>query len=402
MTKLRSSDCPGLALAILATVFGIGIFVAGSLAQSAPPAKGDTAFSDSVAAAVQGARKKYRLPAVGALVFDIDGNTLAHHVEGTLRVNDSTPVDLDSLWHLGSNTKAMTATLAAILVDDAIISFDTTVAEALPGLIVGMHGAANEITLAQLLNHTAGLPPNPTSDEKKRVLAQSRNITEQRLEITRWALSKKPISEPGKKYLYSNTGYIVAGTMLEEATRQSWERLIIDHIFRPLGISVEQAGFGPPKGRQPEGHRPTVSDDKKTAGPPFISAGQNSDNPTFYGPAGTVHTSLEAWKKFALDHLREGKTNSEPLLKASSYRRLHAAGPVVKNYAYGWGMLHRGRGISPILVHNGSNTEWYARILLDREVGVGILLVTNAGTDGARDALDGIAKSINDTLFGNE
>jgi CubicO group peptidase (beta-lactamase class C family) len=385
----------------LATALCCGLFAADCVAQS-PPAQSETTFSDSVATAVREARKKYQLPAVGTLVFDIDGNTLAHHVDGTLSVTDDTPVALDSLWHLGSNTKAITATVAAILVDKAQISFDTTVAEALPGLIVGMNGAATDITLAHLLNHTAGLPANPTPEEKKRILAHNRNFTMQRIEVARWALSKKPISRPGTKYLYSNTGYIVAGAMLEEATRKSWEHLVIDHIFRPLGISKKQAGFGPPKGRQPEGHRPTVNAAGDTAGPPFTPAGQNSDNPAFYGPAGTLNMSLEAWKKIALEHLREGRTESKSLLKASSYRRLHTPGSAVKDYAYGWGLLHRGAGISPVLVHNGSNTEWYARILLDREVGVGILLVTNAGTDGARTALDEIAKSINDKLFGKK
>jgi D-alanyl-D-alanine carboxypeptidase len=330
-------------------------------------------------------------------VFDIDGNTLAHQVDGTLRANDATPVTTDSLWHIGSNTKAITATLAAMLVEQGVISFDTTVADALPAIIIDMHGAAADITLGQLLNHTAGLPANPTREEKKRVLGVSRNYRVQRFEVARWAVSKKPLTKPGSNYLYSNTGYIVAGAMLEESARKSWEQLVDEQVFRPLGISAT-TGFGPPKGKQPEGHRHVPNDSEN----PYVTAGQNSDNPAFYGPAGTVHMSLDAWKAFALDHLREGTKPSSSLLKPASYQRLHSPGPGGKNYAFGWGMLERGKNILPILVHNGSNTQWYARILLDREIGVGTLLVTNAGTDNARKALDEIAKAINDTLFGKK
>ena len=351
-------------------------------------------FADEVSNAVRELRDEHRIPALGALVFSADQRILAHSVDGTLRAGDRTPVRLDSLWHLGSDTKAMTATLAAIMVAEGEITFDSTVSEFLPSIQSDLHPDAGGITLRQLLNHTAGLPGNPSFDEKRRIVGLGNDLVQQRLAAAKWTLSQMPLSAPGDSYAYSNLGYIIAGAMLEHAGKKPWEQLIRERLFEPLGISP-QAGFGPPQGRQPEGHRPDPGDPDK-----LVSAGQLSDNPPFYGPAGTVHMNLSDWMRFGAAHLRAGRhpqasqTELPEILSPGDYRILHTPTPGAKSYAFGWSLYRVSPGTLPLLSHDGSNTEWYARIVLDRQAGIGILMVTNAANDSAKEAINELEERI--------
>lgn len=369
---------------------GILLLALGFGGTSQLAAAADTTFSRAVDSAVSELREEHELPALGALVFTADEETLAIKVDGVLRAGDSTPVLKDSLWHLGSNTKAMTATLAALLVEKGAIAWDTPVSEVLPKIAGDMHDGAKAITLVELLNHTAGLPADPPFEVKRTVIKAGNDLRKQRLELSKWALAQKPANSPGSTFLYSNVGYIIAGAMLEQAGGESWEKLIEEQLFEALGIS--SGGFGPPQGRQPEGHRVDAESGKlKPAGP-------RSDNPAFYGPAGTVHLSLAEWMKFGADHLREGRGELPSLLKPESYRRLHVPTEGAKDYAFGWGLYRGPAGTLPVLSHDGSNTEWYARIMLNRQAGLGILLVSNAGSDQARPAINALAKRISEAL----
>jgi len=368
------------------------------IVSAAPITAGASPLSDDVATAVRELRAEHQIPALGAMVFTAEQHILAHSVDGTLRAGDRTPVQLDSLWHLGSNTKAMTATLAAVFVADEKISFESSVSDFLPSIRKDIHADAADITLAQLLNHTAGLPGNPPFDEKRRIVALGNDVVQQRLAAAKWTLGQKPLTTPGSSYQYSNLGYIIAGAMLEHAGRKSWEHLIRDHLFDPLDIS-STAGFGPPQGRQPEGHRLDPADPSQ-----LVSAGQLSDNPPFYAPAGTVHMNLSDWMRFGAAHLRGGRQleKSQPqlprLLSVEDYRTLHTPTAGAKDYAFGWGLYRTTPGSLPVLSHNGSNTEWYARVMLNRQAGIGILLVTNAANDPAKAAINALGKRISEAL----
>src|SRR5204863_8029225 len=118
------------------------------------------------------------------------------------------------------------------------------------------------------------------------------NATSARRLLVEGVTSKAPEATPGEKYIYSNAGFSIAGHMAEKVAGKSWEDLVRDKIFRPLGMT--SAGFGAPgsptKNDQPRGH--------KADGSP-VEPGPTADNPIAIGPAGTVHCSIEESSRFA-------------------------------------------------------------------------------------------------------
>ena len=142
--------------------------------------------------------------------------------------------------------------------------------------------------------------------------------------------------------------------MAEKVTGKSWEDLMREKIFRPLGMTT--AGFGAPgtraKNDQPRGH--------KADGSP-VEPGPGADNPVAIGPAGIVHCSIGDWAKFAAANLPSAKTK---LVKPETLEKLHTPAPGEPKYAMGW-IIADGQPWAggPALTHAGSNTMWYRRRL---------------------------------------
>jgi D-alanyl-D-alanine carboxypeptidase len=277
------------------------------------------------------------------------------------------PVTLASRFHLGSLTKSMTATAAARLVERGVIRWDMTVGETDPELAARLPEPARGITLAQLLSHRAGLPddrsPGPVH---MRLWMLDGPIRDQRREATLLILSNKVNTAPGEAMTYSNAGYIVAGWMLETAAGASWEDVLRREVFDPIGMT--HAGFGPPgldppDDRQPLGHG--RQGNQLNPVPALIGA----DNPPVSGPAGRVHCSITDLTAYARFHLRGLRTEPGDHLPHDAFVRLHAD-PEGDGYALGWGIQGEGEGRRSM--HAGSNTRWYAVILVwpDRDLAV--------------------------------
>src|SRR5437868_12249238 len=140
----------------------------------------------------------------------------------------------------------MTALLAAMLVEEGKLRWDSTVGEVFPELRPTMDTGLREVTLEQLLSHTSGIPSD--NDAIRKLIVQSfaqedRNLDELRYWLlTQW--SAQPLeSKPGERFAYSNLGYTFAGAMIERAGGETWEELVAERVFDPLGL--KSAGFGP-------------------------------------------------------------------------------------------------------------------------------------------------------------
>ena len=306
------------------------------------------------------------VPGLGAASFTSDG---VHDigVAGLRKRDGSTPVAEDDLFHLGSNTKAMTAALVGRLTQqDLGLSFDTTLAEAFSGSV---HVDYADVTLADLLTHTGGTPANsPDVDE-------SRTVPEQRALIAAKVLEAAPNVEPHTVSRYSNTGYVIVGAALEAATGKSWEDLMRTELFGPLGM--DSCGFGAPGDGSgddsPLGHDP--------AGRPIYA-----DNLASIGPAGTVHCSMADWGSFLSEILRGNRGESDLFDQDTIDRLLSTRDEPVENIdgaraGMGW-MVFEGGPDGPAYVHDGSNTFWFSLTLLAPDLNIGALTVSNEASTG--------------------
>lgn len=319
----------------------------------------------------------YNVPAVGAMML-VGDSVLEVDVAGERVYGTTTRVTADDLWHLGSITKAMTATLAGKLVEEGVISWETTV-EDVWGDDLSIRDEYKSVRLEELFYHTSGMIHDIT-----RIPSWSgdrENIPDLPALRRQWAeelMNMEPEVVRGT-FLYSNGGYIVAGSMLETVTGKQWETLLTEFVFDPLGMS--ESGFGAPgvggNQEQPYGHYP---DGNIWIG---VEPGPFADNPPPLGPAGTVHSSLRGFAPYLQAHLR-GAQGQDGLLRSSTFETLHTSTSGI-NYAMGWqtGSSDGNR----ILAHNGSNTIWFAEIRIEPDRDFAIMVTTNAGNEGGQRAV---------------
>ena len=302
-------------------------------------------------------------PAVGAMVLRRNRPVL-RAVRGIRIAGRADPVRLTDPWHVGSCTKAMTATLLARLQALGLIDLGAGLGDALPD--IAMHPAFAAMSLRAVLRHEAGIRRDPHWSVFARLRATRAPLTEQRRHLAGLALQDRPVTQAG----YSNLGYIVLGAVIEAATGVTWETALRREVFTPLGMTG--AGFGAPPLPGLAGH--VMAQGRWHPRPP----GPWSDNPRPYGPAGRVHLPLDDWARFAAVHLGGGPPGYLP---APLLHEMHEPG--ASGYAAGWGTGTMPGG-TPMVRHTGSNTMWFADIRLLPKPGIGVAVVCNADSPSLR------------------
>ena len=333
------------------------------------------AGDEAVTSILKPIRQKFGVPAMAAALVTGDGIQFVGAV-GVRKRDTEIPVTLDDLWHLGSDGKAMTSTLIARLVERGQLKWDSTLAEIFPELASQMNPEFQKATLLQLLSHRAGLPANLNLADYL-----GSDVQSLRLRAVREELAKQPQSSPGRKFLYSNLGYIIAGAVVEKITGQSWENAISNEVFNPL--QMKSAGFGgtgtPGQIDQPWPH----TDDGK----PTAENGPDMDNPPVMGPAGRIHCSIQDWAKFVQDQLRGARGEAGTLLKPESYQKLQTP-PFGGDYALGWTVVQRSWAGGKALNHAGDNTMNFANVWVAPNKDFAILVCVNQSGDTAFQATD--------------
>ena len=201
-------------------------------------------------AVAEKAPKAVQAGGVAAIVEN--GKVSLKVASGVRKQGDAEPFTVDDKVHIGSCTKAMTATLVGMLIDEGKLTWDTKITDVFPEFADQIHEEYRPVTISHLLSHYAGIPRSVAWSE----LGAENSAYEQRLTMMRQVFFQKPSHPPGKTYLYSNVGFVAAGVMLEKITGEAWEELITSRLFEPLGM--KSAGFGPPSINgaidQPWGH----------------------------------------------------------------------------------------------------------------------------------------------------
>jgi CubicO group peptidase (beta-lactamase class C family) len=375
-----------------------GLFVKDPVPNDPSPLPTQTAMDGvrDLAELLEPIRRRFKLPALaGALVMD--DRLVSLGAVGVRRVGHPERVTPHDHFHLGSCTKAMTATLCALLVEENRLRWNSTIAEVFPDIAAQLHANYRTVTLEQLLQHRSGLSEGTTFNTTiwPEIWKLEGPLSDQRRQVLKLVFKDAPAAAPGLSYQYSNCGYTIAGAMCEAVTGRAWEDLMRERIFAPLGMAT--AGFGPPGTTdqidQPWGHHLGFWTRRWKTFPPRE---KESDNPAAIGPAGNVHCSLADWARFALCHLRGERGESGLSLPSSkdgvslgpgAFRLLHSP-TLGGNYAFGWLVEERDWGGGKVLTHAGSNTMWTSLIWLAPQRNLAILAATNLATGAAFAACD--------------
>jgi D-alanyl-D-alanine carboxypeptidase len=157
-----------------------------------------------------------------------DGRLVYAHAYGDATLDPATPADASMRYSVGSISKQFAASCILLLQQEGKLSLDDKVSRWFPDLT-----RANEVTVRELLSHTSGYQDYWPQDYVPPFMLQP--TTAQQI-MDRWA--KKPLDfDPGTRWQYSNTNYVIAGAIVEQASGMPFWTFLSTHILKPLGLA---------------------------------------------------------------------------------------------------------------------------------------------------------------------
>ena len=376
---------------LFAATLTVATFAPSALSQSPLPrdkAKPALAISpDKIDRTVAAAMRAFQVPGVAVGIVK-DGRLIFAKGYGVREVGKPGRIDAETLFQIGSNTKAFTAAALAILVDQGKIHWDDKVIDYLPEFRLYDPYVTREFTIRDLLTHHSGLglgagdlmffPPTDMT----------------RAEIIHGLRYLKPASSFRSKYDYDNLLYMVAGQIIPRVTGKSWEEFLTENIIEPLHMTPCAASYG------------RITDRSNLAAPHVVTNGELKAvaalNMDTIGPAGTINCNITGMAEWLKTQLAEGKTPSgrqlfstdrskemwtlitptpaSPLL--STMYNAHFSG-----YGLGW-FLSDAHGYERVY-HEGGVLGMVTWVSMIPELNLGVLVFTNQQNDAAIEAIGG-------------
>ncbi|WP_419992562.1 serine hydrolase domain-containing protein [Streptomyces boninensis] len=221
-------------------------------------------------------------PGALAEVRDRRGSTVL--TSGVANIKSNAPLHRDSRFRIGSMTKTFTATAMLQLVGEHRVDLDAPVERYLPGVVRGHGNDGRKITVRQLLQHTSGLPDFLDYLKPQDVVADPLAEHDPR-DLVKLALEHPPVFKPGTDWDYSNTGYLLAGMIIERVTGNSYAHEIQQRIIKPLGLRETSVPVDSPEipGPHPRGYA--------QPGPDAPLLDVTAVSPTVGGTAGGIISS---------------------------------------------------------------------------------------------------------------
>lgn len=297
-----------------------------------------------------------------ASVAVVVGGTVAYvHAYGDARLDPRTPARPEMRYSIGSISKQFTAAAILLLAEEGKLSLDDHVSKFVPGLTRG-----NEVTIRQVLSHTSGYQDFWPQDYVPPLML--RDISAKGI-LDIWA--KKPLDfDPGTKWQYSNTNYVIAGLIVEKASGKPLLQFLRERVFKPLGMETvtdtDQAKL--PAG-DPEGYF-------RYALGPLRPAPKEGKGWMF--AAGELAMTAEDLQKWNISVIKQ------TLLKPASYKALETE--VVLNNGvgtnYALGLSVRNPGGHRELGHTGEVSGYTASSVILPDNGIAVVVLTNQDAVG--------------------
>jgi CubicO group peptidase (beta-lactamase class C family) len=300
-----------------------------------------------------------------------DGQIAYLQAYGDARLEPRTAAKPEMRYSIGSISKQFTAAAILLLQEQGKLSIDDKVAKFIPELT-----RANEVTIRQLLSHTSGYQDYWPQDYVMPMMLQP--VTAQKI-LDMWA--RKPLDfDPGTKWQYSNTNFVVAGLIVEKTAGMPLLQFLQNHVFAPLGMKSvtntdqEKLGDADPTGYMRYGLGPLRPAPKEGKGWLFAA-----------GELAMSAQDLAKWDISIID---------QKLMRPESYRQFETE-VVLKNglgTRYGLGVDVRSEFGHPELSHGGEVSGFTAENMVFPDEHVAVAILTNQDAVGAAgDIARGIA-----------
>lgn len=338
-------------------------------------------------ATVARAMQTFQVPGMAVGIVK-DGKLVFAKGYGVREVGKPGRVDADTLFQIGSNTKAFTAAALAILVDEGKLRWDDKVIDHLPQFRMFDPYVTREFMVRDLLTHRSGLGEGagdlmffPATDMSRE-------------EIIHGLRYLKPVSSFRDKFDYDNLLYMVAGQLIPAVTGQSWEDFVTQRVLGPLGMSECAARYD------------RILDRSNVAAPHVVIDGRVQAIPVMemnaVGPAGTINCSIAGMSRWLETQLAGGVTPSGGRLfsaeRAAEMWAVVTPAPVspllvpmyethFAGYGLGW-FLSDAHGRKRVH-HTGGVLGTVTWVSLIPELNLGVLVFTNQQNGAAMESVGG-------------
>ncbi|XOV84838.1 MAG: serine hydrolase [bacterium] len=294
---------------------------------------------------------------------------------GLRDVKKNLPMTPDTLFAIGSTTKAMTATAIGMLVEDGLMSWDDPVRDHLPQFRLADESIAAQITVRDLVTHRSGMPRhdlmwyNNTDTSREAALLRLRHL---------------PLTAPPRsRFQYNNLMFMTAGMLAAKVAGESrWEDLMRSRLLDPLGM--HRSNFSVTQSQQ----------DRNFARPYLIDEGEVSEIPfrplDLIGPAGSVNSTISEMASWLKLNLADGQFGGETLLSASTLQEIQGyhmpmgvepAGLEFSPPVYGLGWMVGTYQGKKYVHHSGGIDGFITYVMLLPQQGLGVVAFANANTD---------------------
>jgi len=317
----------------------------------------------SLAAAVQGEAARWNVPGITAAVL-LDGERTTA-AAGVTNLEQPVPVTPDTRFQVGSITKVFTATAIMALVERGRLDLDAPITEWVPDLPLRHEAGLRALTIRHLLNHTTGFEGDVFFDTGNGDDALAEGMT--RFDRLRhWTM-------PGEILAYCNTGFYLAGRIIELAAETAYEEAVTRLVIDPLGL--EQTGFASADlvtWPTASGHTLKSRRDGYTVYRPWAL-------PRVVNAAGGIVSTVGDLLDFAAMHLNGGVAGAGRVLSESSTaamrQRTSRQGVLENGYGIGWNI--REVGGATIVGHGGATNGFRATLATIPERGFALAMLTN-------------------------
>jgi len=339
-----------------------------------PTVAGDEIWEEPLKKFIEVERQKWDVPGLAVAVVK-DGGVVFSEGFGYRNLEKKLPATSDTLFAIGSCSKAITATAMAILVDQGKVSWTDRVSHHLPGFRLKDEFATARMTPIDLMCHRSGLPRHDLmwygSDFTREELFQRLQYLE-------------PSEDFRTVFQYNNLMFMTAGYLIGHASGGSWETFVSQYLLKPLDMT--RSNFSVDISQKDDNYSlPYEKEDGKIQAVPFrvIDA---------VGPAGSINSSVNEMANWVLMNLAKGKWDQSTVVSEENLGQVHTpqitTGGAHRHpelsyggYALGWAAnTYRGHHY---LSHGGGIDGFISKVGFFPRDGFGYVVLTNSGTDGS-------------------
>ena len=328
----------------------------------------------------------------GASLGILQDGEITEVAAGLTNKREGIEVTTDTVFQIGSITKSWTATVVMQLVDEGVLDLDAPVRTYLPDFKVADADVSAKVTLRHLLSHTSGIDGDHFEDSGRGDDCLQKYVA---------SCAKLSQTHPlGATMSYCNSGYNITGRVLETVTGMTWDAVMRERLFTPLGLThtstlPEEAILR----RAAVGHIAAKPGEEPEVAPVWVL-------PRNAGPAGLINSTARDTLVFARLHLDDGRTaDGTQLLSPASVKAMQEAQVDVPDrytlgdqWGLGWILFHWGGRF--LYGHDGATIGQGAFLRILPDAKLAIVLLTNGGA--ARDLYTTLYRELFRDLAGVE